>query len=314
MGLQLVLRLDQHRLLALERLGLLLELHVGFLQLCLLGLETCLGLLQRAALLLQFLVGDTQLLLLRLQLLALALRLLEQLDETLAIDRRAQREADRLGAQGEQRQVALERVVLHAREAQLHDALDRTVGDDGPDREVARRAAPERGDEVEMARRHVDDPAGRSGTQHLAEQPVVDALPGRECRGRGPFAADEQQRLALEAVDRADLGTEHLAQRAKRRLRDRLDRLLAEQRPRDAALALLEPQQAPDFGAALQHLPDRASHRAMRQRAQPPVDHRQFGVHPGGRRQHAERAEERGDGGDRERQARSRLKKRCSNR
>jgi len=165
-----------------------------------------------------------------------------------------------------------------------------------------------------MARRHVDDPARRRGAQHLAEQPGVGALPRRQRRGRGSFAASQQQRLAFEAVDRADLGAEHLAQPAQRRLCDRLDRLLAEQRARDAALALLQPQQVPQFGAALQHLPDHAGHRAVRQRAQPAVDHRQRGIHAGRRCQHAERTEERGQRGHHDRQTGSRLKKRRPNR
>jgi len=77
-----------------ERLRLLLELRVDLLELGLLVLELRLRRLQRAALLLELLVRDAQLFALRLELFRLALGLLEQLLELLAIGGVAQRERD----------------------------------------------------------------------------------------------------------------------------------------------------------------------------------------------------------------------------
>src|SRR5690606_21146399 len=126
----------------LEVLRLLLELRVGLLELALLRFQLRLRLLEHPALFLELLVRDAQLLLLHLQLLALALCLLEQLDELPAVLRTAQRDADRLGDLVEHGEDARS-VERGVERAELDDAADAAVGKDRSGDQAGRRARSE---------------------------------------------------------------------------------------------------------------------------------------------------------------------------
>ena len=103
-----------------ELLRVLLELHVGLLELGLLGLEPRLRVAQLRALRLQLLVGDAQLFLLRLQLFGLALGLLQQVLALAAQRAGADGDGDGFADRGQQFEIGS---VGRLQEAQFDDAL-----------------------------------------------------------------------------------------------------------------------------------------------------------------------------------------------
>ena len=195
---------------------------------------------QAAALFFKLFVGHAQFFLLRLQFLALPLRFLQQFGQARAQHRRAQGDADGVGAAFQQHAVQLRRTA-RLDTAQLHHANDLVIAEDRRQQTFVYRGAPQAGADLQHAALHLTQVAHLAIAQHLAQLAFFQPQRGRD-GGRQRHATGHHQLLAFDAIDHRRLHVQVRSQSGHGRLGDPLRAQVTAQAHGHRIFGFLQPQ------------------------------------------------------------------------
>lgn len=279
---QLVLRNQQGLLLRFQCLGAFFQLHVGLFQLGLLLFQIALRLLQAAALLFQLFVGHAQLFLLGLQFFALALGFFQQGHQLRAQQRGAQGQADVLAAACQQFLLARTGSARVGHAAKFDDADHTAIGSDRWQQQFLATALAQAGGDLQMSCVHAAHAAHRATLQGVAQLPGV----GRQCPGhvgRKRGATGQTQALAFDAIQRAHLRIQRVAQCANGSIGQCFRALVTAQTRFDRVLCLLQPQREFGLTPRADRLRHHQRHRQERHATDAAVDRGKTGIGAGRR-------------------------------